>query len=246
MTLDDYMQDLDKALKHLPADERDAALDEIRSHLQQQVDELIEAGTEPAKAEALACAQFGDPAEIAAGYEGSQRRDAEVVARVAKAVAKNTAPAAAAAGRVAGKGISGLAKIIAAICITAIIVAGVVAVVGIAMADDWGPWISDKIEANAATEVYRRDMTNIGERSDPFYVPDDVRRVEIAANVWQGPACIMFTVHDPNGTSVFDSGRLCEDDDVRTTLPPMTGSWRITFAEGGQLEGDVVVRYYKG
>ncbi len=248
MTLDTYLQELRAALKRLPADERAAVLDEVRSHLAEQVQELVAEGMDPGKAEVLAAANFGDPKEIAAGYdEGTgELRANDAVLRVAKAAAKGAGTAAVATGRVAGKALPSLFKIMAAVVITCIVVSGAVAIVAVVMADEWAPWISDTIEENAAIEVYRRDMTNIGMRSDPFYVPADVQRLEISAFVWDGPDCAAFTVTDPNGTVQFDSGRLCENDDVRTTLPPITGSWRITFNEGGSLEGDVLVRYYKG
>lgn len=250
MTLDIYMQELRAALKRLPADERAAVLDEVRSHLEEQVQELQAEGMAREKAEVLAAANFGDPAEIAAGYDdhsGEVRSDTgDVVLRVAKAAAKGAGTAAVATGRVAGKGLSGLSKILGAVIITAIIVGGATAVVAITFADEWAPFVSDKIEENSSHEVYRRDMTNIGMRTDPFWVPDDVRRLEVSAHVWDGPDCASFSLVDPNGTVQFESGQLCENDDVRTTLPPISGSWRITFSSGGQLEGDVVVSYYKG
>lgn len=240
MNLDDYQQRLTAALPNLPADERQAVVEEVMSHLDQQVADLVSHGKAHADAVAEAIHRFGSPDEIAAGYDagsGEVRPPAgDVVLRVAKATGRGAGQAAAFVGR----GIGGVARFVAIIVLVSLVVAGGVAVTAVALADEWLPFVEARIEENADHDLYHRSLVGIVDRNDTFYAPSDISRISLSVWTYDATGCFDITIRDPQGTAVH-TATVCDDSSLSTTLPPVTGMWTIDY-DAGDFAGRGTVR----
>ncbi|HEX9815505.1 MAG TPA: permease prefix domain 1-containing protein [Candidatus Thermoplasmatota archaeon] len=238
--LEEYLRSVDANLAHIPREEREATLLEMRSHLHDQVTELRRADAEMGEVEATerAIRAFGDPSDIGVSYGNGgtnhvvvNNRTGEVVLRVVRA----TGRVAAATGRGIGRTLKWILFAIFAILFLAI---GSALTLLIVFQDDL------REAAPRPIHSYSRHLDDAdGERNSTFVVGPDVKEIRIHLGIYREGVvgCAAITIRDPNNIVVFDSTGDCDDLETLLTFY-QEGRWTISYEYqdfNGHLEVDV-------
>jgi hypothetical protein len=225
--LEEYLRTVDANIAHIPRDERDATIREMRSHLHEMITELRRSDPEMGDTEATerAIRSFGDPADIGVSYGNGgahpvvvNHRTGEVVLNVMKA----TGRIAAATGRGLGKTLKWFLIAILALLFLGI---GSALTLLIVFQDDL------REAAPRTIHSYSRELDGAnGERTSTFFVADDAKEVRIQLDVDRTgtSGCAAVTIEDPTGSVVFDSTGDCDDLSMLLTFYE-AGRWTITY-----------------
>ncbi|MGB0652237.1 MAG: HAAS signaling domain-containing protein [Thermoplasmatota archaeon] len=237
----DYLNEVARHL-NIGGTERRRILDELQSHLTDQVEELAreEPATDRRELQRRVLRDFGDPRELALSYEPNQtvirRSGGEVALRITQDVARGT-----------GKVLKFTA--IAALALIAIAMTAAVVLL-LAYGDD----IQEQAQVHGQERAYYDSRTC----SDPcqgsssggtFFVHEDVREVEFSYDLREHPdntllSSVKMTVTDPSGDVRFEQTFTNQDVSwTSMTWGPETGDWRIDYeftAWEGTIRVDVL------
>jgi tetrahydromethanopterin S-methyltransferase subunit G len=221
-----YLQAVANNLAHLPTEEREATMREMRSHLHDEIAELrrSDPGMGEIEATERALRAFGDPTEIGVSFGASgtkevvNRRTGEVLVRVARM----TGRVAIATGRGIGRTVKWILVLVFGIALLAI---GSALTLLIVFQDDL------REAAPRPIHTYARDLDDeTSARNTTFFVNPDVKEIRIHLNVDRAgtQGCAAVTVRNPAGVSVFDTTGDCSD--VRTLLTFYDeGRWTVSY-----------------
>ena len=238
--LEEYLRSVEGNIAHIPREERETTIREMRSHLQERIAELRRSDAEMGEVEATerAIKGFGDPSDIGVSYGGEganvnhvvvNNRTGEVMLRVVRA----TGRVAAATGRGIGRTVK---WILFALFALLFLTLGSVLTLLIVFQDDLREATPRPIHS------YSRDLENTdGTRSSVFVVAEDVKEIRIHLTVARSSGCAAITIRDPTDAVVFDSTGDC--DDLQTLLTfYQPGNWTVDYTyQGfyGHLDVDV-------
>lgn len=238
MILDDYLDRLRAGLKRLPAGERDAVVEEVRHHLQDEAADLHKNETGLSHMDALrrAIDNFGPAEEVAAGYDeasGEVRRPDGEVLRVTKAVGRGAGRAAVGVGRGVGTVLKW--SLIGVLALTGI--AAVVAVAALFFAGDVADTFQDDIREAIPRPLYDYERSWSGTTeahssttTDSFDLREGTKEFHISFDVRADTGCARVILLDPGGATRYDSDTVCGEATAGRTLVFSTpGQWRIQY-----------------
>lgn len=228
--IDQYLKQIRRRISHLPIRKRDAVLQEIKDHLEEETRLLRKEDKQLSKDEAAlqATNKFGDPDEISVAYgpDGGvvKRGTGEVLLDVAVLTSRGV-------GNVL-KGTLKWTGIVALIILaTALVVSG-----GILWL--FQDTINDTVDTATNTRV--RTLVEHDEQyevaasmfTDSFEITN--RTVQSRLSLSAGPTpdenagCLQVSITAPDGSSLYDSGQVCLQDGLQKSWSPVNpGTYQV-------------------
>jgi hypothetical protein len=249
-----YIDELNKRLDALPADERQAVMDEVQSHLDEDVAARVSAGAKLADAEHASTEAFGTPAEIAAGYDTSEQvlhtacgATISIGSKIGNG-ARAAGRGAVVVGRTAGKGVAvvgrGAGKMLKYGIISALAILGIGAFIAVATLLVFDDEIKEAVPR--PIDFYDRTCTTTSpcagpERASSFDIGSDVKEFRIAITGSCDAGRARVTATDSSGDLITLAENACSNGGMKTFTEQ--GRWTIDVVYTGYV-GDVQIDVY--
>lgn len=237
MDVEEYLNALRRSFSRMDEEEREAVLVEIRDYLDQESERLRNLAPGLAKKRALAKAieDFGDPEDIAVGYDDKREELAVINHRTGEWLLD--LPTIGGSGRArrfstTARALRVMIKYRGATALGLLGLAVVFLVAATFFADE-APGLHgdvDEVMYEYHGEWGVKDATDASE-VETFDVPDGVDGFIMKLDARPESGCVRVQVEDPSGATVHDTGDVCDGDgSVSETLElDGLGTWQVRY-----------------